>query len=337
MIPLRTEKMAAGGIGRRQFISALGGVAVSWPLAARAQQPVVGYLALRSSGESALLVSAFHQGLKETGYVEGQNLAIEYRWAEGHYDRLPIFAADLVARKVAVIVTGGGNASALAAKNATSTIPVVFETGADPVETHLVVSFARPGGNLTGASILVAGLNPKRFELLSELVPRAGVIALLVNPNYSGVEGIIREVQDAAGAKGVQLAILKATTENEIDVAFATLNQLRSGALVVANDPLFSTQREQLVSLASRYAVPTIYPFREFATTGGLISYGPRLSVVYHLLGTYTGKILAGASPTDLPVQRPTALDLVINLKTAKTLGITVPQTLQVAADEVIE
>jgi len=246
-------------------------------------------------------------------------------------------AADLVARKVDVIVTGGGNAPALAAKGATSTIPIVFETGADPVEAHLVASFARPGSNLTGANILVAGLNPKRFELVLKLVPGANVIALLVNPNYLGVEAIVHEVQEAANAKGVQLRILKAATENEIDAAFATFIQLRPGALVIANDPLFSARRDQLVSLASRHGVPAIYPFGEFATAGGLISYGPRLATVYRLLGTYAGRILAGANPADLPVQRPTELDLMINLKTARELGLVVPPSLLATADEVIE
>ena len=326
---------------RREFIALVGGGATAWPLSARAQRslakPVIGFLAVRSLGESALLVNAFQQGLKDTGYADGQNLTIEYRWADGRYDRLAELAADLVSRKVAVIVTGGGNASALAAKNATSTIPVVFETGADPVETHLVASLARPGGNLTGAHILVAGLNPKRLELISKLVPQVSVIALLVNPNYSGVEAIILEVKEAAQAKGIRIDILKAATESEIDAAFATLKQLRFGALVVANDPFFSTRREQIVALASSHGVPTIYPFREFATAGGLISYGPRLTAVYQLLGTYTGKILAGANPADLPVQRPTEIDLVINIKTAFALGLIVPSLLLTTADEVIE
>jgi putative tryptophan/tyrosine transport system substrate-binding protein len=326
---------------RREFITALGGAA-AWPLVVQAQQkaagsPVIGFLSLRTSVDSPLLVTALRQGLRETGYVEGQNLTVEYRWAEGHYDRLPAMAADLLDHKVAVIITGGGNAPALAAKGATSTIPVVFETGADPVETHLIASFARPGGNMTGASILVAGLNPKRLELLSKLVPEAKVIALLVNPNYSEVEAIVREVREAARDRGFQLHIQEAKTVNEIDAAFATFTQIRPGALVVANDPFFSTRREQLVTLASRHGIPTIYPFREFATAGGLISYGPDLSAAYHLLGTYTGKILAGANPADLPVQRPTELDLVINLKTAKELGLTVPPLLLSTADEVIE
>jgi putative tryptophan/tyrosine transport system substrate-binding protein len=325
---------------RRELISLLACMA-AWPFAARAQQkagmPVIGFLTLRSSVDSPLLVTALRQGLKETGYVEGQNLTIEYRWADGRYDRLPELAGDLARRKVNLIVTGGGNAPAVAVKGVTSAIPVVFETGADPVEAHLVASFARPGGNLTGANILVAGLNPKRFELISKLVPGAGVIALLVNPKYSGVEAIIREVEEAARAKGIQLHILKAETESEIDTAFANFDQLRPGALVVANDPFFSTRRDQLVALASRQGVPTIYPFREFATAGGLISYGPNLSTVYHLLGTYAGKILAGANPADLPVQRPTELDLVINLRTAKELNLTVPPSLLATADEVIE
>src|ERR1700732_589111 len=325
---------------RREFITLLACMA-AWPLSVRAQQkagtPVIGFLTLRSSVDSPLLVTALRQGLRETGYVEGKNLTIKYQWAEGRYDRLPALVADLVASKVDLIVTGSGNATALAAKAATSTIPIVFETGADPVEANLVASFARPGGNLTGANILVAGLNPKRLELLSKLVPEADVIALLVNPNYSGVEAIMREVQEAARLKGVQLHILKAATQNEIDAAFATFTQLRPGALVVANDPVFSTRREQIVALASRQGVPTIYPFREFAMAGGLISYGPSLSAVYHFLGTYAGKILAGANPAELPVQRPTALDLVINLKTAKELGLTVPPSLLATADEVIE
>jgi putative tryptophan/tyrosine transport system substrate-binding protein len=236
-----------------------------------------------------------------------------------------------------VIVTGGGNASAFAAKGATSTIPIVFETGADPVEAHLVASFAHPGGNLTGSNILVAGLNPKRFDLILKLVPSAEAIVLLLNPNYSGVEAIIREVQEAATGKGVRLHILKATTADDIDAAFASLAQLRPGALVVGNDPFFSNRRDQLIALASRYRIPTIYSFREFAVAGGLISYGPRLAIVYRLLGTYAGKILAGAKPADLPVQRPTELDLVINLKTARELGLTVPPSLLATADEVIE
>ncbi len=325
---------------RREFIT-LSAFMAALPLSARAQQKartaVVGFIHLRSPVDASLLVTAIRQGLQETGYIEGQNLTIEARWAEGEYDRLPALAADLVSRKVDVIVTGGGNASALAAKGATSTIPIVFETGADPVEAHLVASFAHPGGNLTGSNILVAGLNPKRFELILKLVPSAEVIVLLLNPNYSGVQTIMREVQEAATVKGVRLHILKAASADEIDAAFAGLAQLRPGALVVGNDPFFSNRRDQLIALASRYRIPTIYSFREFAVAGGLISYGPRLTTVYRLLGTYAGKILAGAKPADLPVQRPTELDLVINLKTARELGLTVPPSLLATADEVIE
>jgi putative ABC transport system substrate-binding protein len=324
---------------RRELIVLLGGAAVAWPLTADAQQkamPVIGYLGSTSPGPAAPNVAAFHQGLSEAGYVEGQNLAIEYRGAEGRYDRLPALAADLVARKVDLIVAVGAG-SAPAAKNATSTIPIVFMFGGDPVADGLVASLARPGGNLTGVSILVVEMMPKRFELLSELVPQAGVIALLVNPNNPQTERIMNDVQRAASAKGVKLPILKAATESEIDAAFATLVQLHAGALVVSADPFFFSQREQLVTLASRYAVPASYEWREFAASGGLISYGTSPMGLNRQVGIYAGKILKGAKPADLPVQQPTKFELVINLKTAKALGLTVPQAMLARADEVIE
>ena len=324
---------------RRELIVLLGGWAAARPLAARAQlkaMPVIGFLSSRSPAESAPLVAAFRQGLSETGYVEGQNVAIEYRWAEGSYDRLPALAADLVGRKVDLIATSGGPLSALAAKNTTSTIPIVFVTG-DPVEDGLVASLARPGGNLTGVSIMVIELTPKRFELLFELIPQARAIALLVNPNSPEAEPEIQDVQEAARAKGVRVPILKAAAEAEIDAAFASLVQQRAGALVVGADPFFNTRRDQLVALAARYAIPTIYYAREFAASGGLISYGASLTATYRQVGIYAGRSLKGEKPADLPVQQPTKFELVINAKTAKALGLTVPQLLLAQADEVIE
>ena len=281
-------------------------------------------------------MGAFRQGLSEAGYIEGQNLAIEYRWADGNYDRLPALAADLVARKVDLIMANSPP-SALAAKSATSTMPIVFRHGGDPVGDGLVASLARPGGNLTGVSIIVDELTAKRLELLSELVPRARVIALLMNPSNATAERVIRDVQEAARTKGLQLHVLKASSESEIDTAFASLVQLHAGALVVGADPFLSARREQLVALASRRAVPSIYAWREFAASGGLISYGASLTLAYRLVGTYAGKILKGAKPADLPVQQPTTFELVINLKTARALGLTVPQSMLTRVDEVIE
>ncbi|HZK88689.1 MAG TPA: ABC transporter substrate-binding protein [Stellaceae bacterium] len=322
---------------RRDFIVLLSG-AVGWPRAARAQQktmPVIGFLSGRSLSDNALLMAAFRGGLGEAGYVEGQNLAIEYRWAEGHYDRFPAMAADFVARNVDVIVAGGGTTAALAAKKATSTIPIVFFTGVDPVAIGLVSSLARPGGNLTGVSIQLNELTPKRLELLTELVPQAKAIALLVNPTASklDISGMLAD----ARAKGVQLPIAKAATEGEIDAAFAALDDRHAGALIVASDPFFAGRREQIVALAARYAVPAIFPDREFTVSGGLISYAPSFAEAMRLVGIYSGKVLKGAKPADLPVQQPTKFELVINLKTAKALGLTVPQVLLAQADEVIE
>jgi putative ABC transport system substrate-binding protein len=324
---------------RRELLFLLGGAMIA-TRALRAQQiatPVIGFLSGSSPGLFAPLVAAVRQGLSETGYVEGQNVAIEYRWAEGHYDRLPTLAADLIACNVDLIVATGGAASARAAKTATLTIPIVFTTGSDPVESELVDSLARPGGNITGVSILNVHLIPKRIDLISELVPEARIIAVLVNPNNAGTEPMIRDLPEATRAKGVQLPILKASTQGEIDTAFTSLDQLHAGALVVAPDPFFGTRHGQLLALASRYAIPAIYAWREFVTAGGLISYGTSLIAAYRQVGIYVGKILSGAKPADLPVQQPTRFELVINLTTAKALGLTVPQSILMRADEVIE
>ena len=323
---------------RRELMLLLSG-AMTAAHALRAQQkamPVIGFLGATAPGPTAPWGAAFRQGLSETGYVEGQNLAIEYRWAEGRYDRLPALAADLVRRKVDVIATGGTPA-ALAAKSATQTIPIVFSGVGDPVGSGLVASLARPGDNLTGISEMTIDLMSKRLELLSEMVPQATVIALLVNPNIAITDGVIREVQAAARAKGVQLPILKASSETEIDAAFGTLLQLHAGALVIGPDPFFSSRREQLLALLLRDAVPAIYHLREFAAAGGLISYGASLIAVFRQAGIYAGRILKGAKPADLPVQQPTTFELVINLKTAKALGVTVPPSILATADEVIE
>jgi putative ABC transport system substrate-binding protein len=328
--------VSARRIGRRGLVASLAVIIAAWPLAAGAQQKAMPVIVYLGAGSPASSVTHFRQGLSETGYVEGQNVAIEYRWAEGSYDRLPAMAADFVGRKVDLIVTSGGSSAALAAKSATSTIPVVFETG-DPVAFGLVASLARPGGNLTGLSYLAFELMAKRLELLSELVPQARVIALLVNPNNPNAERIMRDVQEAARAKGLQLPILKAGTETEIDAAFATHVQRQAGALVVGPDLSFVIRREQLMALASRHAVPAIYWSREWVASGGLISYGPSVPAIYRQLGVYAGKILNGARPADLPVQQPTKFELVVNLKTAKALGLTIPPSLLLRADQVID
>jgi putative ABC transport system substrate-binding protein len=325
---------------RREFIILLGGAAAAWPISVRAQQPtlpVIGFVNVASAKGYAPQLSAFLKGLSETGYVDGRNVAIEYRWAEGHFDRLPQMAADLVGRKVEVIAATGGPPAAFAAKNATSTIPIVFVTGTDPVTTGLVAALARPGGNLTGVSLLYTDLTAKRLELLAELAPGASVIALLVNPNSSEADPAIRNATVAARTKRVELQILRAGSESEIDAAFATLEQARAGALVVGSDPFFSTRREQIVTLAARHAMPTIYYGRQFPASGGLISYGTDTAIAWRHAGVYTGRILKGAKPADLPVQQPTTFELVINLKTATALGLTVPQAILTRADEVIE
>jgi len=324
---------------RRAFIGLLGGAAAAWPLAARAQQaamPVIGFLRSSSIASSAHLVTAFRQGLKETGYSEGQNVAIEYRSAEGEYDRLPPLAADLVRRQVTVIVATGGSGPALAAKAATSTIPIVF-TGQDPVKAGLVVSFNQPGGNATGVSTLTTDLGSKRVGLLSELVPNAKTIAVLNNPHGPDVERQLQDVLSAARSLGQQLQVLNAVNEGEIDAAFVTLARERPGALFVGNDPFLVSRREQIVALANYYKLPALYGWREFAEAGGLVSYGPSHTEPYRLVGVYTGRILNGAKPADLPVIQSSKFELVINLRTAKRIGLEIPPMLLARADEVFE
>ena len=323
---------------RRKFIKLMGGVAVAWPLAARAQQaatPVIGFLNTRAPDEDAYALAAFRQGLKETGYVEGRNVTIEYRWAEGHSDHLPTLATDLVRRQVNVIAAN--SQATVAAKAATTTIPIVFITGADPVQIGFVASLNRPGGNLTGVTSLDTELGRKRLELLHELLPEAGTIAALINPTFPGSDIQAKDLQAAASKLGLQFYILRASTERDISTAFANLAPLQASGLVIGNDPFFNSWSEQLAALALRHAVPAIFAYRQFVAAGGLMSYGGRTADLYRLLGVYTGRILKGEKPADLPVQQSTKVELVINLKTAKALGLTVPLSLLGRADELIE
>jgi putative tryptophan/tyrosine transport system substrate-binding protein len=326
-------------VRRRDFITLLGGAAAAWPLAVWAQQsamPVVGFLNTRVPGADPHLLAAFRRGLKETGYVEGQNVTIEYRWAYNQYDRLPALAADLVRRQVTVIAAIG-SPSAPAAKATTTTIPIVFIIGFDPVEVGLVTSLNRPGGNLTGVTVLGVELGSKRLELLHELAPTANIVAALVNPNTPAAETQSTDLQTAARTLGLKLHGLHARTEGDFDTVFATLLQLGAGGLVVGNDTFFSTRSEQLAALALRHGVPAIFQYRQFVEAGGLMSYGGDLADNYRLTGVYTGRVLKGEKPADLPVIQSTKVELIINLKTARALGLTVPLTMLGRADEVIE
>jgi putative tryptophan/tyrosine transport system substrate-binding protein len=326
-------------VRRRRFITLVGGAALGWPIATHAQQPmpVIGFLGTTTPDDFASRIAAFREGLKKVGYTEGQNVAIEYRWPEGHYDRLPTLAADLVRRQVAVIAAVGGEPSPLAAMAATATIPIVISVGTDPVRLGLVTSLNRPSGNVTGVYFLQSELGAKRLGLLHELLPKATVIGTLVNPNFAESEFHAKEAQEAARSLGVQIHVVRASTVDEFDTAFSTLVQQKAGGLFHANDAFFLSERRSLIALAARHALPTIYPWREFVVAGGLMSYSPSLEQAYRVAGEYTGKILKGAKPADLPIVQPNKFEFVINLKTAKALGLTFPPGLLAIADEVIE
>jgi ABC-type uncharacterized transport system substrate-binding protein len=323
---------------RREFIKLLGGAA-AWPVVARAQQamPLIGFLGARSAAESAPVIAEFRQGLREIGYFEGGNVTVEYRWAEGRFDQLPRLAAELVARRVAVIAATGGEPAALAAKAATTAIPIVFAIGGDPIDAGLVTSLNRPGGNLTGVTLLLTGMEGKRLGLLREMVPAASLVAVLLNPAMGTFESQSKDIQEAARNVGLQMHVLRVSSEGEIDAAFAMAAEIRAGAALVGTDSFMISRRNQMIGMASRYAIPVMYPAREYAVAGGLMSYGVSIANAYRLVGMYAGRILRGEQPGDLPVQQPTRFEFVINLKTARALGIEVPLGLSARADEVIE
>jgi len=324
-------------VKRREFITLVGGATAAWPLAVRAQQAQILAIGFLNVTEYDYRVAAFQQGLRESGYIDGHNVAIEYRWAEGHYDRLPALAADLVQRKVAVIATGGGSAAAQAAKAATKTIPIVFTIGGDPVKLGLVASLNRPGGNATGTTFLVSTLLAKQVEILHEMVPRAATIGFLLNPTGPTAELQARDVQAAAQVLGLKSVIARAATDVEFEDSFAMLSQQRVGAVIIAPNAFFNNRRNLLTMLTKRHAVPALYSYREYVVAGGLGSYGASISNAYRLMGVYTGRILKGEKPADLPVQQSTKVELVLNLETAKALGLEIPPTLLARADEVIE
>jgi putative ABC transport system substrate-binding protein len=326
-------------IQRREFITLLGGFA-AWPLAARGQQPtmpVIGFMSARSPSDSAYLVDAFRQGLLEAGYLEGETISIEYRWANGDYGRLPGLASDLLTRKVLVLVAVGGDASAVAAKHATTTVPIVFGMGGDPIAEGLVASFNRPGGNATGFTLLTSQIEPKRVGLLHELVPSLSFLGALINPIFPPTAGQLEDIQTATRSIGQNLLVGRADNDAQLQTAFATFVEQRVGAVLVAAAPFFDTRREQIIALAAQHRLPAMYQFREYAAAGGLISYGPRIADSYKQAGIYAGRILRGAKPSDLPVVQPTKFEMVINLKTANALGLAIPNTMQLLADEVIE
>ena len=322
---------------RRQFIQLIAAGVAAWPLAVRAEMPVIGYLSARSPEDTGHLVQAFRRGLSEAGFVEGQNVTVEYRWARGQQDRLPDLAAELVRKPVTLLVSTGGESAALAAIGKTSTIPIAFIIGGDPVKLGLVASYQRPGGNATGITILSATLEPKRLELLRELMPNVSVIGALLDPNFPPYEAQLRDLREAARTLSLQVKDFQVSDDAAIDKAFEAIKDQNIAAVIVVAGPFFDTRRDKIVALAERHAVPTMYHFREFAEAGGLMSYGIDSRVSYRQIGVYAGGILKGEKPAELPVRQPTKFELVINLRTAKTLGLKVPLTLQVAADEVIE